>query len=189
MVSDMEERVAYFLACCKLKGLVDRTIKSYKTLLLDFAKFVNKPVNIINSIDVRRYLVKLKDKGNKERRVRFSTRTKIELQEYINTREGDSKYLFISTKYQYSVPLSGRTIQDEFKRILKRSGLDINIFPHLMRHNFATNSANKGMSLFTLQNLLGHSSPSTTQKYITNNINNIDRDRLNESISISIPKF
>ena len=278
MVSDMEERIAYFLTCCKLKGLADRTIKSYKTLLIDFSNFVNKPVNIINSVDVRRYIAMIKDKGNgaetinnkiitinsffqflqdeeiiirnpaskipkmkvpkrqrkalsiehqeilrrscktprekalfeffissgvrlseglsltiddidwnnrcfyvigkgnKERRVRFSTKAKIELQEYINTRQGDSKYLFISTRYPYQAPLSGRTIQDEFKRILKRSGLDINIFPHLMRHNFATNSANKGMSLFTLQNLLGHSNPSTTQKYITNNINNIDRE-------------
>lgn len=277
IVSDMKDKIAYFLACKKLKGLSNITLREYDRLLQSFSSFINKPVNLINVVDIRRYLMFLKDKnngadtinnkiiiinsffqflqdeaiiianpcanipkvkapkrvrkalsiehqeilrkscikprekaifeffissgirvseglslkiddidwnnrsfyvigkGDKERRVKFSTRAKIELLDYLKKRKGNSEYLFISTKFPYN-KVTVRCIQDEFKRILKRSGLDINVFPHLMRHNFATNSADKGMSLSTLQNLLGHSNPSTTQKYITNNINNIDRE-------------
>lgn len=103
-------------------------------------------------------------KGNKERLVKFSTKCKIELEEYIKTRKGDSQYLFIGERFPYE-QLQPRALQCEIKKIAKNSKVECNVFCHKLRHTFATSAVNSDVSLPALQALMGHSSPNTTQIY------------------------
>jgi integrase/recombinase XerD len=103
-------------------------------------------------------------KGNKEREVCFSTKAKILLKKYLESRLDDNPALFVTSKQPHS-RLGGRSIEREVKKIANRVGIDRPVFPHLFRHSFATHRLNAGMPLHIVQHLLGHEDPSTTQIY------------------------
>ncbi|APQ97816.1 site-specific tyrosine recombinase/integron integrase [Clostridium botulinum] len=103
-------------------------------------------------------------KGNKERKVYFSTKAKILLKKYLLTREDNNEALFVTSKRPHG-RLGGRSIQREIKKIAKRAEIDKSIYPHLFRHSFATCKINSGMPLPVLQHIMGHENPSTTQVY------------------------
>ncbi|WP_352404547.1 tyrosine-type recombinase/integrase [Sporanaerobacter acetigenes] len=58
-----------------------------------------------------------------------------------------------------------RAIQREVKKIAEQSGLNREVYPHLIRHTAATHWLNSGMSLSVVQELLGHEDAATTQIY------------------------
>ena len=61
--------------------------------------------------------------------------------------------------------LSGRSMQQIVRRHALRAGLDQRVFPHLLRHSFATHLLDGGADLRVVQELLGHASADTTQIY------------------------
>ncbi len=106
-------------------------------------------------------------KGDKERTVIFSTRSRLFLINYLQDRENKgihSNNLFICSKKPY-LPLGTRSIEKELTKIAERAGITYNIFPHLMRHTFATSGVNHGVPVHIMQQMLGHSSADTTQVY------------------------
>lgn len=103
-------------------------------------------------------------KGNKERKVYFSTKAKILLKKYIEERKGSSPALFVSDRAPYS-RIGGRAIEKAVGKIAERAGIDKAVYPHIFRHSFATHSLAKGMSITTIQHLMGHESSSTTMIY------------------------
>lgn len=111
-------------------------------------------------------------KGNKEREVCFSTKAKILLKKYLESRLDDNPALFVTSKQPHS-RLGGRSIEREVKKIAIRVGIDRSVFPHLFRHSFATHRLNAGMPLHIVQHLLGHEDPSTTQIYAETSKENI----------------
>lgn len=103
-------------------------------------------------------------KGNKERTVYLSFKAMYHLKKYLSARTDNNPALFVSQKQPYS-RLSNRSIQREIKKIAQRTNIKKNITPHVMRHTFATLTLNNGADIATVQSILGHSSPATTQIY------------------------
>lgn len=73
--------------------------------------------------------------------------------------------------------LTGDHVSKTFKRACKAAGLDNSIHFHSLRHSFASNLAQKGVSLYTIKELLGHSSISTTEIY-----SHLNMDSLREAV-------
>lgn len=110
-------------------------------------------------------------KGDKERRVYFDARTKIHLQEYIESRKDNNSALFVTLDYPYDrLKISGVEIRlRELGRALNLS----RIHPHKFRRTMATRAIDKGMPIEQVQKLLGHSQIDTTMQYAIVNQNNV----------------
>ena len=101
-------------------------------------------------------------KGDKTRTVFFNAEAEVSLRKYLDSRPVQEKRLFLRSRKPYS-PIGDRAIQEIIKKIGKRAGMKV--YPHLLRHTFATEGINSGMPIEKLQKLLGHSKPETTMIY------------------------
>jgi integrase/recombinase XerD len=111
--------------------------------------------------------MRITGKGNKERLAIFGHTTKEFLRTYINTIrplwcDNDSDELFVN---QRGTRLSVRSVQRMIKAHALKQNISSAITPHTFRHSFATALFNGGADLRSIQELLGHSSLSTTQIY------------------------
>ena len=143
----------------------------------------------ISGIDFEEHLVRVVGKGNKERIVPIgrtalkAVRNYLDAIQYLRKKKGnDSKDgpLFINYRGDR---LSARSIGRIIKRYAIESGLTSEISPHSMRHTFATHLLDGGADLRSVQELLGHSSLSTTQKYT-----HVSLDRLMEIYDKAHPR-
>lgn len=102
-------------------------------------------------------------KGNKKRTIIFSVRAKVFLEDYLKISK-NTKYLFSSKKAPYD-KLSKEAVEKIIRTIGKNAGITEHVYPHKLRHTFATNALNAGMQITTIQTLLGHADLATTQIY------------------------
>ncbi|HDK7175467.1 TPA: tyrosine-type recombinase/integrase [Clostridium botulinum] len=125
----------------------------------------------INDIDFNERECIVEGKGDKQRRVYFDARTKIHLQNYLNSRVDDNKALFVSLIEPYNrLNISGVEIR---MRVLGKK-LNINkVHPHKFRRTLATRAIDKGMPIEQVQHLLGHQKIDTTLQYAMVNQNNV----------------
>ena len=102
-------------------------------------------------------------KGDKERIVYFDARTKIHLQNYLNSRVDGNPALFVSLQKPHNrLQISG--IEVRLRQYGKRLGLN-KVHPHKFRRTLATMAIDKGMPIEQLQQLLGHRRIDTTLQY------------------------
>ena len=102
-------------------------------------------------------------KGDKERIVYFDARTKIHLQNYLQSRTDDDPALFVSLQAPHN-RMSIGGIEVRLRQIGKRLGLN-KVHPHKFRRTLATMAIDKGMPIEQLQQLLGHKRIDTTLQY------------------------
>lgn len=116
----------------------------------------------ISDIDWSKLQFKVFGKGRKERICYITEKGKYHIQKYLLSRRDQIDYLFIGTRKPYSY-LKARAIEKEISNIGQR--ISIKVFPHLLRHTFATILLQSGAKLEVVQELLGHESAETTQIY------------------------
>jgi len=102
-------------------------------------------------------------KGSKERVIYFDARTKIHLQNYLESRTDDNPALFVSLKSPHErLKIGG--VEVRLREYGKRLGLQ-KVHPHKFRRTLATMAIDKGMPIEQLQQLLGHRKMDTTLQY------------------------
>ena len=102
-------------------------------------------------------------KGSKERIVYFDARTKIHLQNYLNSRVDNNSALFVSLKAPHErLKIGG--VETRLREFGKQLGLH-KVHPHKFRRTLATMAIDKGMPIEQLQQLLGHRKIDTTLQY------------------------
>ncbi|MEN9654171.1 MAG: tyrosine recombinase xerC [Chlamydiota bacterium] len=117
--------------------------------------------------DLTNGVLRVFGKGKKQRQTPI-TKTAAEWIEHYLTHpervivEKDAKALFLN---RWGARLSARSVDRNFMRYLRMSGLSERITPHTIRHTIATHWLEKGMDLKTIQLLLGHTSLATTTIY------------------------
>lgn len=118
----------------------------------------------VGSLDLRQKLVRVVGKGCKERILPIGRKSFEALQTYLEARgmPADEEPLFLNGRGGRLTP---RSVQRNLKARLIKAGIIKDISPHALRHSFATHLLDGGADLRSIQELLGHASLSTTQKY------------------------
>ena len=135
---------------------------------------VSELTNIkVLDIDHRENFVKVSGKGNKERVVPFGSNAREVILQYLRRRielKPKDDFLFLNNR---GSGLTTRSIERIVKKYGLLSGISKKISPHALRHTFATHLLGGGADLRSIQELLGHSSLSTTQRYTHTSIEQI----------------
>jgi integrase/recombinase XerC len=121
----------------------------------------------LDDIELRARLVKVHGKGSKERIVPFGGKAEEAIRAYLPIREKltsdpEEQALFVNYR---GGRITTRSVRRHFDGYLRKAAMRAGISPHTMRHSFATHLLNAGADLRGIQELLGHASLSTTQKY------------------------
>ena len=119
----------------------------------------------LNNLDLISMSVKVLGKGNKERMVPLGSKASTAIKTYLRQRldlKPEDDYLFVNSR---GGRLSTRSIDRIIKKYAAISGIPKNISPHVLRHTFATHLLGGGADLRAIQEMLGHKSLSTTQRY------------------------
>jgi integrase/recombinase XerD len=130
----------------------------------------------LEMMDFEEGFLRITGKGGKTRIVRVGNKAREAISNYLaNERPGlvtkkTSSHIFISVR---GTALSPDRVRQIVKERAKFAGIDQNIYPHLLRHSFATHLLEGGADLRVIQELLGHADISTTQIYT-----HVDRQRL-----------
>ncbi|MDH3647049.1 MAG: tyrosine recombinase XerC [Gammaproteobacteria bacterium] len=120
----------------------------------------------ILSVDLDDRTVRVTGKGDKTRVLPVGREALTALRAWLLVRvqfaDEDELALFVSNRGRRMSP---RSVQSRVAHWAKRQGVDVNVYPHLFRHSFATHLLESSGDLRAVQELLGHANISTTQVY------------------------
>lgn len=139
--------------------------KTMLMLMLDCGLRLSEIVNLkISDLDLKNNYLIINGKGSKQRLVPFGISTKKQLEIYMQYRVNlnNNTSLFLN---QNLTAITTNTIKMLFARLKKQEKFK-RIYPHLLRHTFATNFIYAGGNLEVLRVLMGHSTINITQIYI-----------------------
>lgn len=165
-----EEEMAHFL---DLPRMTDNVLDSRDRALLELlyatgmrvGELVGMNVEDINSAD---RLIRVRGKGKKERLLPFgrkaesSLRSYLQLRRLVNKGKIEEKPLFLNYRGRR---LTSRSVERIVDKYIRQAALRRKISPHSLRHSFASHLLSRGADLRVIQELLGHESLATTQKY------------------------
>ncbi|RYD06846.1 hypothetical protein N752_01590 [Desulforamulus aquiferis] len=135
-------------------------------MLLDTGLRVSEICGLtLDSIDFNEGYIKVIGKGVKERIVPLQGKLKKVLKQYLFHRGNDidHRYVFVTVDNN---PLSKRSIQERLEIISKKAGINVRTSPHTWRHTFARMYIMNGGDIFSLKQILGHSSWEMVHKYV-----------------------
>lgn len=145
----------------------------------------------LNDFDRSHQTLRLLGKGSKERIVPlynkafdsldiYVRQARLALLEKAHCSQRDTTRLFISDRGR---PMDAAALRRRFDLLVRKAGLPAGITPHTMRHTYATELLEGGADLRSVQELLGHSSLSTTQIYT-----HVSPERLRTAIHQAHPR-
>ncbi len=120
----------------------------------------------IPDINLEEGMVRVLGKGRKERLVPVGEKATQALKHYYEFRKSlvtdGNDAIFVN---KHGQRISVRSVERMLVKYLRQTGINKTVTPHVLRHTFATHLLNAGADMRGIQELLGHSSLSTTQKY------------------------
>lgn len=122
----------------------------------------------MQDLDRTMHIVKVMGKGRKERYIPYGGFAHDALEHYIEEvrpklmKKQDHQSLFVNNRGE---PVTDRGIRHILNECMKKASANSAIYPHMIRHTFATHLLNNGADMRTVQELLGHSHLSSTQVY------------------------
>jgi integrase/recombinase XerC len=135
-------------------------------------------------LDFATGMVRVRGKGGKDRIVPFGSAAAEALQRWFPQRDQltvdrirrghqpEQEALFLNSR---GARLTARSVERLVGSYGERAGIAVRVTPHALRHSFATHLLEMGLDLRTVQELLGHVSLSTTQKYTHLNMDHLTR--------------
>ncbi len=138
----------------------------------------------LDDLDFDSGMVKVTGKGNKERIVPFGRAAAESLKSYFPQRQAlitaraarghdpERAALFLNSR---GTRLTARSVERLIHKYGVQAGIQVTVTPHALRHSFATHLLEMGADLRTVQELLGHVSLSTTQRYTHVNMEHLTR--------------
>tara|TARA_Y100001970_G_C14259887_1_gene879359 strand:+ start:7264 stop:8187 length:924 start_codon:yes stop_codon:yes gene_type:complete len=164
------EEIDLVLNSLNTEKAIDLRDKAIVSILYSCGIRVSELINLtLTNLFIEDDVIKIFGKGNKERIVPFGFKAKQDMIEYINNirpfyaRKGNNRgILFLSNR---GTAISRKTVWNIIKNRIKNVGIEKNVSPHTFRHSFASHLLEGGAGLRMVQELLGHSSISTTQIY------------------------
>ncbi len=159
-----------FLSAVPMRREADVRFKAMLELLYASGMRVSELVNMkMSQLDLESGFVRVMGKGRKERIVPVGLSARGALRKYLdvrtNRRRGrlqTSDALFLT---KFGKAMSRGEFWRQLKMFSKKAGLHHDVSPHMFRHSFATHLLKGGADLRSVQELLGHSSLSTTEIY------------------------
>lgn len=132
--------------------------------------------------DVDDHTIRITGKGSKERVIPIGKKAIAAIDGYLNYREAEEKYafLFLTCKFK---PLDRTSVWKMVKIYAKQAGLNKLISPHTFRHSYATHLLDHGADLRVIQDLLGHASITSTDRYT-----HVSQARLKEAFHAFHPR-
>jgi len=135
----------------------------------------------LEQLDFTNGIVLVHGKGDKDRYVPFGSYSINALKRYIDdgrkklmaAGKQDHQFVFVNNRGK---GLTSRGIEYILNQVIKKTSLTSDIHPHMIRHTFATHMLDHGADLRTVQELLGHSSLSTTQIYTHVTMEHLQKD-------------
>ena len=117
-------------------------------------------------IDWQQQTIIVTGKGQKQRRIPFGRKAKKAINNWLKQRgllaNENEDALFVSSRGNR---LSNSSIQKRLKKMALTQGLNTNVYPHMLRHSFASHILESSKDLRAVQELLGHANLSSTQIY------------------------
>lgn len=138
----------------------------------------------LDDLDFSAGMVRVRGKGRKERMVPFGDPAAEALQKWFELRnqlivdrikrghEAERMALFLNSR---GTRLTARSVERLIAAYGRRAGIGVRVTPHALRHSFATHLLEMGLDMRTVQELLGHVSLSTTQKYTHLNMDHLTK--------------
>ncbi|MFB0566349.1 MAG: tyrosine recombinase XerC [Candidatus Aminicenantaceae bacterium] len=164
-----EDEMANFLDLPPSDKVLELRDKAILELLYATGIRVSELIGInLEDLTFEERLIRVRGKGKKERLLPFGRKAEESLVRYIQARHSinkgriDEKSLFLNYRGQRLTPRSVERIIDKY---ILLSALKRKISPHSLRHSFASHLLSRGADLRVIQELLGHESLATTQKY------------------------
>lgn len=164
-----EDEMARFLDLPRSDEPLEVRDKALLELLYATGMRVSELVAVdLDDVNYAERLVRVRGKGKKERIVPFGRKAEESLTRYIRARHEinkgdiDEKAVFLNYRGQR---LTTRSVERIVDRYIQLTALRKRISPHSLRHSFASHLLSRGADLRVIQELLGHESLGTTQKY------------------------
>lgn len=163
-----EEEMELFLSIPDGNNALGARDKGILELLYATGLRVSELVSLnVGQIDLKSKSIIVKGKGRKERLVLYGGYAREALECYLKQRgqlisERSDDALFLNFR---GGRLTARSIRRVVDKYIKEADIKLKISPHALRHSFATHMLNHGADIRDIQELLGHASLSTTQRY------------------------